>query len=103
MPVRIEGEAEVESLSLRNVKSGEENFLKVDGLFIFIGTRPVTQFLNGSVDLDEQGFIKINSRQETSISGVFAAGDVVSGAFRQIATAVGEGASAVRNAEDYLE
>ena len=102
VPVSIEGQREVEGLYLRNMKSGEERYLEVDGVFIFIGARPVTRFLNGALELDEHGFIKVDRRQATSVSGVFAAGDVVSGAFRQIATAVGEGASAARRAEDYL-
>ena len=102
VPVCIEGGGRVEGLFLQDVKSGEESHLKVDGVFIFIGTRPVTRFLNGTLDLDDQKFIKVNRGQETSVPGVFAAGDVVSGVFRQIATAVGEGASAARQAEDYL-
>jgi thioredoxin reductase (NADPH) len=55
------------------------------------------------LDLDEHGFIKVNRRQETNVAGVFAAGDVTSETFRQIATAVGEGASSVLHAEKYLE
>jgi thioredoxin reductase (NADPH) len=101
--VRIEGQTGVERLCLRNVKNGEECGLDVNGVFIFVGTRPATQFLERAVDLDEQGFVKVDRRQETSMPGVFAAGDVTSGAFRQIATAVGEGVSAARHAEEYLD
>lgn len=103
LPIRIEGEKGVEALWVKNVKTGEKTSLEVEGVFIFVGTRPVTEFLNGGVDLDEQGFIKVNRRQQTNIPGVFAAGDVTSEAFRQIATAVGEGASAALHAEKYLE
>ena len=103
VPVRIEGLTGVEKLSLKNVKTGEESILQLEGVFIFVGTRPVTEFLNGAVDLDDQGFIKVNRKQETSSPGVFAAGDVTSESFRQIATAVGDGASAALNAEKYLE
>ncbi|MBW1802699.1 MAG: thioredoxin-disulfide reductase [Deltaproteobacteria bacterium] len=103
VPIRIEGQSGVERLCLQNVKTGEETFLEVEGVFIFVGTRPVTQFLNGAVDLDGQGFIKVDRRQETSVPGVFAAGDITSEAFRQIATAVGEGATAALYAEKYLE
>jgi thioredoxin reductase (NADPH) len=103
LPARIEGKTGIEALRVRNVKTGETSSLDVEGVFIFVGTRPVTEFLNGGVDLDEQGFIRVNRRQETSVPGVFAAGDVTSEAFRQIATAVGEGASAALHAEKYLE
>ena len=103
LPVRIEGLTGVERLCLKNVKTGEESVLQAEGVFIFVGTRPVTEFLNQAVDLDDQGFIKVNRKQETSNPGVFAAGDVTSGSFRQIASAVGDGASAALNAEKYLE
>ena len=103
LPVRIEGLTGVEKLCLKNVKTGEESVLQAEGVFIFVGTRPVTEFLNQAVDLDDQGFIKVNRKQETSNPGVFAAGDVTSGSFRQIASAVGDGASAALNAEKYLE
>ena len=101
--VRIEGLTGVEKLCLKNVKTGEENTLPVEGVFIFVGTRPVTEFLNNAVELDDQGFIKVNRKQETSVPGVFAAGDVTSQSFRQISTAVGDGACAALNAEKYLE
>ena len=103
VPVSIEGQTGVEKLRLRNVKSGEESALKVEGVFILVGTRPVTEFIQGNLDLDGQGFIKVNRRQETSMPGVFAAGDVTSENPRQIATAVGEGTAAALYAEKYLE
>ncbi len=103
LPIKIEGEKGVKALLVKNVKSGETSSLGVDGVFIFVGTRPATEFLNSEIELDEQGFIKVNRRQETSIPGVFAAGDVTSEGFRQISTAVGEGAAAALHAENYLE
>ncbi|MBW2342751.1 MAG: thioredoxin-disulfide reductase [Deltaproteobacteria bacterium] len=103
VPIRIEGETGVERLRLQNVKTREESSLKVEGVFVLVGTRPVTEFLNKAVALDEQGFIKVNRRQETSVPGIFAAGDVTSENPRQIATAVGEGTSAALYAEKYLE
>jgi thioredoxin reductase (NADPH) len=103
VPVSIEGQTGVEKLRLRNVKSGEESALKVEGVFILVGIRPVTEFIQGNLDLDGQGFITVNRRQETSMPGVFAAGDVTSENPRQIATAVGEGAAAALYAEKYLE
>ena len=103
VPISIQGESSVEDLRVRNVKSGEETTLNIEGVFVLVGTSPVTEFLKGAIGLDDQGFIKVDRRQETNIPGVFAAGDVTSETPRQIATAVGEGVTAVLNAEEYLE
>lgn len=103
IPVSIEGQAKVEKLRIRNAKSREESSLNLEGIFVLVGTRPITEFIEGTLDLDEQGFIKVDRRQETSTPGVFAAGDVTTETPRQIATAVGEGVTAVLNAENYLE
>ena len=78
--------------------------LEVEGVFVFIGLNPNTEFLQGiGIELDEQGLIKTNSRLETNIPGIFASGDVRSGATMQIASAVGEGASAALSIREYLE
>lgn len=78
--------------------------LELEGVFVFIGLNPNTGFLQGSgIELDEQGLIKTNSRLETNIPGIFASGDVRSGATMQIASAVGEGASAALSIREYLE
>jgi len=78
--------------------------LEVEGVFVFIGLNPNTGFLQGSgIELDEQGLIKTNSRLETNIPGIFASGGVRSGATMQIASAVGEGASAALSIREYLE
>ena len=78
--------------------------IPVDGVFIFIGLLPNTDFLkNSAITLDEQGFVQANERLETSIKGVFVAGDVRSGATMQIASAVGEGATAALRIREYLE
>ena len=78
--------------------------LEVEGVFVFIGLNTNTEFLQGSgIELDEQGLIKTNSRLETNIPGIFASGDVRSGATMQIASAVGEGASAALSIREYLE
>jgi thioredoxin reductase (NADPH) len=75
----------------------------IKGVFVFIGTIPNTELVKGQVDLDENGFVITDNNMETSVSGVFAAGDVRSKLFRQIATAVGEGAAASFSAEKYIE
>jgi len=103
IPLSIEGETGVERLRLRNVKTSKESTLNIEGVFVLVGTRPVTEFLKDAVDMDNQGFINVDRRQETNVQGVFAAGDVTSETPRQIATAVGEGVTAVLSAEEYLE
>ncbi len=83
---------------------GKSTTFETDGVFIFVGLKPNTQFLTGSgVELDEQGLIKTNEHLETNVSGIFASGDVRSGATLQIASAVGEGAQAALSIREYLE
>lgn len=85
-------------------KNGEKTEITTDGVFIFVGLLPNTQFLeNSKIELDEFGFIKTDSMLMTSIPGVFASGDVRSGATMQIASAVGEGATAALNIREFLE
>ena len=81
-----------------------ENEVITNGVFVFIGLKPNTQFLQGSgVELDEVGLVKTNKNLETNIPGIFASGDVRSGATMQIASAVGEGATAALSIRHYLE
>jgi len=82
---------------------GKKIEFPTDGVFVFVGLSPNTTFLKGIVDLDEIGFIKTNVHLETNIAGVFAAGDVRSGATMQIASASGEGATAALMIRQYLE
>ncbi|MBW1800037.1 MAG: thioredoxin-disulfide reductase [Deltaproteobacteria bacterium] len=103
VPLKIIGDDGVEGIELKNVKTGKINRRDVQGVFIFIGTQPNTDIVKGLVDLDENGFIKTDNHMETSVPGVFAAGDIRSKLFRQIATAVGEGAAASYSVERYLE
>lgn len=85
-------------------KDGQKTEFATDGVFIFVGLKPNTQFLEGSgVALDEHGLIKTDQHLATNIPGVFASGDVRSGATMQIASAVGEGASAALAMREYLE
>lgn len=86
------------------VKDGQPGMIETDGVFVFIGLKPNTGFLEGSgVELDERGLIKTDGHLRTSVPGVFASGDVRSGATMQIASAVGEGASAALSIREYLE
>jgi thioredoxin reductase (NADPH) len=77
---------------------------ETDGVFVFIGLKPNTDFLvNSAIELDDIGFVKTDSNLMTTMSGVFASGDVRSGATMQIASAVGEGATAALRIREYLE
>jgi thioredoxin reductase (NADPH) len=88
-----------------NAKKGEEAVrFDTDGVFVFVGLKPNTQFLAGSgVALDQQGLIKTDEHLETNLPGVFASGDVRSGATMQIASAVGEGATAALAIREHLD
>lgn len=83
--------------------TGKKVEFPTDGVFVFVGLLPNTGFLNGALELDELGLIKTNERLETSIPGVFSAGDVRSGATMQVASAVGEGATAALMMREYIE
>jgi thioredoxin reductase (NADPH) len=86
------------------IKAGEPVTFITDGVFVFVGLLPNTQFLEGSgIELDDRGLIKTNEHLQTNMKGVFASGDVRSGATMQIASAVGEGASAALAIREYLE
>ena len=86
------------------IKNGEAVTFDTDGVFIFVGLLPNTQFLEGSgIELDERGLIKTDMHLQTNFKGIFASGDVRSGATMQIASAVGEGASAALSIREYLE
>lgn len=86
------------------VTDDEPSHIDTDGVFVFVGLKPNTQFLDGSgVELDEQGLIKTDGKLMTNLPGVFASGDVRSGATMQIASAVGEGASAALSIREYLD
>jgi thioredoxin reductase (NADPH) len=98
----IMGREAVEALELKNVKTGKQERLPVAGVFIFVGITPNTAWLQGRVPLDEWGFVFTGADMATSIPGIFAAGDVRSKLLRQIATAVGDGATAAFAAGEYL-
>ena len=92
----------VESITLQHVKTGDKQQLNVDGCFIWVGIIPNTQFLSNAVKLDKTGFIMADLNMETSVPGVFAAGDVRNTPIRQIVTAVGDAAVAAFSAEHYI-
>ena len=101
--VAIEGNAQVEALRLRQTTTGEERRLDVDGVFIAVGIAPESELYAGQLELDEQGYIRADESGQTSVPGVFAAGDVRTKALRQILTAASDGANCVASAERYLQ
>lgn len=98
----ILGEDGVKGVRLENVKTGEVSTLEAQGVFVFVGNTPNTELFKGQLELDEAGYIVTDQRQMTSVEGVFAAGDVQEGIAWQVATAVGSGARAAMQAEEYL-
>lgn len=100
----IKGNQTVESILVKNVISGEITEVPAEGVFMFIGIEPKTAFLKGVVEMDESGYIAVDeSNLQTSVKGIFAAGDARKKLLRQVATAVGDGATAAFAAEKYLE
>jgi thioredoxin reductase (NADPH) len=100
---KIKGDSVVQSVIVKNVKTGELNELRTEGVFLFVGLSPRTQFLKGLVRLDGAGYIITDENCETSVKGIFAAGDCRKKLLRQVATAVGDGATAAFAAEKFLE
>jgi len=99
----IMGENNVTGAKLGYVDSEEEKILECDGVFIFVGFTPSTDFLKGFIEMDERGYILTDDNMKTSVSGVFACGDARKKLLRQIITACGEGATAAFAAEQYIE
>jgi len=99
----IKGDSTVRSINVKNVKTGEIKEVETEGVFLFVGLVPRTQFLKGVVQMDEAGYILTNEDCETSTKGIFAVGDCRKKLLRQIATAVGDGATAAFASEKFLE
>lgn len=99
----LHGDDALTGVTVKDPRSGETSFLPLDGLFVFIGFEPVGAFLPQDLALDDQGFIVTDSEMRTNIPGIFAAGDIRSKLCRQVATAVGDGATAANAATIYLE
>lgn len=95
------GSPRLQSLNVKNVKTGETSSVRVDGFFIAAGRKPASEGLNG-VALDESGYILTDDEMRTNIDGVFAAGDVRRKSLRQVVTAAADGALAAENAVKYV-
>ena len=99
----LHGEKELTGLTVKNLKSGEETLLPVNGLFVYVGFSPSTGFLPADLAKDEQGFIITDTEMRTNIPGIFAAGDSRSKLCRQVITAAGDGATAAQAAFVLME
>jgi thioredoxin reductase (NADPH) len=98
----IVGKEKVEAVRLKNVKTGEETTFPTDGIFIFIGHTPSTQLFEGQLVM-ERGYIKVDDKMQTSVPGVYAAGEAADPTFRQVVTSAGMGAAAAIQATRFLE
>lgn len=97
-----DGEYVLKDAILKDVKTGEEKTVPVQGMFVYVGNDPQTQLFKGQIDLDEMGYIAAAEDAKTNLAGVFAAGDVRTKGVRQVATAVSDGAIAAIAAEKYI-
>jgi thioredoxin reductase (NADPH) len=100
--VEADAQGFVHNLKLHNVKTAEHRDLAVTAMFVFVGFRPNTGIIEGHVDHDEMGYLLTDTNMETSIDGLFAAGDVRSQLTRQVTTAAGDGTTAAIAAEKYI-
>ncbi len=98
----IKGEGKVEELELYNRKTDKISFLKVDGVFIYVGILPNTALLESRIELDTSGFVITDEHMQTNIPGVYAAGDIRSKVLRQVVTATNDGAIAAWSAEKWI-
>jgi len=99
----IKGDSKVTGVKIKNVKTGEEKELKTDGVFVAIGHSPATGMFKGQIEIDDQDFIVKKENTETSVKGVFVAGDVADRRYKQAIVAAGEGAKAAIDVEKYLQ
>jgi thioredoxin reductase (NADPH) len=95
-------EEKLTGVKVKNLKTGEEDILKAEGIFISIGRKPATELVKGQLELDAAGYIIADESTKTNLAGVFAVGDVRTKALRQVVTAVSDGAVAAHYAEEYL-
>ncbi|MBI2759147.1 MAG: thioredoxin-disulfide reductase [Chloroflexi bacterium] len=97
------GNEKVEALRLKNIKTGDETVFETDGLFIFIGHTPNTEMFKSQLKMNDLGYITVNDKMETSVEGVYAAGEAADPHFRQVITSAGMGAAAAIQATRFLE
>src|SRR5260370_8593188 len=98
----ITGDDKVTGVQLHNLKSGKDSHVKAEGVFVAIGYEPNTGFLKGKIELDSQGYVATRTETETSVPGVFAAGDVRDHKYRQAITAAADGCKAAMDADRFI-
>jgi thioredoxin reductase (NADPH) len=103
VPLEVEGTDKVNGLKVRNVATQEETVQKADGVFIFIGSTPQTELFKGQLEMDAHGYLILKNQMETSVPGVFAAGEAADSVYRQVVTSTGMGAAAAIQATKFLE
>ena len=99
----INGEKQVESVTIKNVKTGLEEDFATDGVFIFIGHKPNSDLFKDQIAMDDNGYIIVDNKMQTNLPGVYAAGEICDPIYRQVVTSAGMGAAAAIMATHYLE
>jgi thioredoxin reductase (NADPH) len=102
-PSEFKGDSRLRSVVLTDSETGEQQEITPDGVFVFIGLSPNTELGKGVIELDEFGFVQTDIGLQTSMPGIFAAGDVRAGSTKQAASAAGEGAAVALSIRRYLE
>jgi thioredoxin reductase (NADPH) len=103
VPLGVEGTDKVSGLKVKNVVTQEETVQRADGVFIFIGSTPQTELFKGQLEMDAHGYLVLKNQMETSVPGVFAAGEAADSIYRQVVTSTGMGAAAAIQATKFLE
>ncbi len=96
------GDDGLEFVKIKNIKTGEEADMKIDGVFVFIGYVPNTESIKGIIELNQYGEIVVDNTMHTSLQGVFAAGDSIAKRYRQVTTAVADGTIAALSASEFV-
>lgn len=100
---KINGTSAVESVLIKNVNTGVESTFPTDGVFVFIGHTPNTDLFKSQLAMDENGYLQVDSKMQTALPGIYAAGEVMDASFKQVVTSAGWGAAAAIQATKYLE
>lgn len=103
VPTAMLGRERLEAVRVKNLKSGQERELPLDGIFIAIGHQPMTALFQGQLEMDAKGYLKTHGGTHTNLAGIFAAGDVSDSRYRQAITAAAAGCMSAIDAEHYLQ
>lgn len=99
---KIVGEDAVEKIEIQNVKTKEEKEIPIEGVFVAVGTEPISSIYDGTIEMDEKGYIVADESCVTNVPGIFVAGDIRTKPLRQVITAASDGANAITAVEQYL-